>query len=94
MSKWQQREEQQVSGTEESTPSISRCHQVLQKHLWSSQVYRAIIGLTLIHPNGQVVLLAGESTIMTMKVTDFRWKENFRGATEHDHTLPITHFGD
>ena len=38
MSKWQQWEEQQVSGTDESTPSISRCHQVLQKDLWSSQV--------------------------------------------------------
>ena len=81
-------------GTEESTPSISRCHQVLQKHLWRSQVYRAIISLTLIRPNAQVVLLAGAIMIMTMKVTDFRWKENFPGATEHDHTLPITHFED
>ena len=94
MSKWQQWKEQQVSGTDESTPSISRCHQVSQKHLWSSQVYRAIISLTLTHPNAQVVLLAGETMIMTMKVTDFRWKENFPGATEHDHALPITQFGD
>ena len=75
MSKWQQRVEQQVSGIEESTSSISRCHQVLQKHLWSSQVYRAIINLTLTHPNAQVVLLAGEIMIMIMKVTDSRWKE-------------------
>ena len=94
MSKWQQREEQQVSGTDESTPSISRCHQVLQKHLWSSQVYQAIINLTLTCPNAQVVLLAGEIMIMTTKVTDFRWKESFPGATGHDHALPITHFGD
>ena len=94
MSKWQQREEQQVSGIDESTPSISRCHQVLQKHLWSSQVYQAIINLTLTHPNAQVVLLAGEIMITITKVTDFRWKESFPGAIGHDHALPITHFGD
>ena len=87
-------EEQQASGTGESTPSISRCHQVLQKHLWSSQVYRAIISLILTHPNAQVVLLTREKMIMIMKVTDFRWKENLPGATEPNHTLPITHFGD
>ena len=80
-------------GQTESTPSISRCHQVSLNHLWSSQVYWAIINLTLIRPNAQVALLAGEIMIMTMKVTDFRWKENFPGATEHDHALPITHFG-
>ena len=94
MSKWQQWEEQQVYGTDESTPSISRCHQVLPKHLWSSQVYQAIISLTLIRPNAQVALLAGEIMIMTMKVTDFSWKENFQGVTIHDHALPITHLGD
>ena len=94
MSKWQQQEEQQVSGTEKSTPSISRCHQVLQKHLWSSQVYRAIINLILTCLNAQVVLLAGEIMIMTTKVTDFRRKENFPGATEQDHVLPIIHFDD
>ena len=92
MSKWQQQEEQQVSGTEENTPSISRCHQELQKHLWSSQVYQA--NLILTRPNAQVVLLAVENTIRTMKVTDFRWKESFPGAIGQDHILPITHFED
>ena len=94
MSKWQQQEEQQVSGTDESTPSISRCHQVSQKHLWSSQVYQAIINLILIQPSAQAALLAGVIMTMITKVTDFRWKENLPGATEPDHTLPITHFGD
>ena len=94
MSKWQQREEQHVSGIDESTHPISRCHQVLQKHLWSSQVYRAIINLTLTHHNAQVVLLAGEILTMIMKVTDFRWKESFPGAIGHDHALLITHFED
>ena len=94
MSKWQQQEERQASGTEESTPSLSRCHQVSQKHLWSSQVYWAIINSTLTQPNAQVVLLAGENMTMIMKVRDFRWKENFPGATGHDDVLPITHFGN
>ena len=94
MSKWQQWEEQQASGTGESTPSISRCHWVLQNHLWSSQVYRAIINLTLTCPNAQVVLLGGENIITITKVTDSRWKENLPGATGHDHASPITHFGD
>ena len=40
MSKWQQQEKQQASGTDESTLSLSRCQQVLQKHQWSSQVYQ------------------------------------------------------
>ena len=94
MSKWQQREEQQASGTEESTPSISRCHQVLQRHLWSSQVYQAITNLILIQPSAQAALLAGEIMTMITKVTDFRWKENFPGATGHDHTLQIIHSSD
>ena len=37
MSKLQQWEEQQASGTDESIPSVSRCHQVSKKHIWSSQ---------------------------------------------------------
>ena len=81
-------------GTDENTPSISRCHQVLQKHSWSSQVYRAIINLILTHPSVQVALLAGEIMITTTKATDSRWKENFQGATEQDHALPITLFED
>ena len=81
-------------GQDERTPSISRCHQVLQKHLWSSQVYQAITKLTLIQPSAQAALLAGEIMIMIMKVTDFRWKESFPGATGHDHVTPTTHFGD
>ena len=56
MSKWQQWEEQQASGTDESTPSVSRCHQVLQEHLWSSQVYQDITNLTLTQHNAQVAL--------------------------------------
>ena len=31
---------------------------------------------------------------MIMKVTDFRWKENFPGAIEHDQALQITCLGD
>ena len=94
MSKWWQWEEQLVYGTDENTPSISRCHQVSRKHSWSSQVYQAIISLTSICPNAQVALLAGEIMITTMKVTIFSWKENFQGATICDHALPITHLDD
>ena len=94
MSKWQQQEEQQASGTEESTPSISRCHQVSQKHRWSSQVYQATTNLILTWHNVQVALLAGVNMTMITKVRDFRWKENFPGATEQDHTLLITHLED
>ena len=94
MSKWQQREEQQVSGTDEITPSVSRCHQVLQKHPWSSQVYQDITNLILIQPSAQVVLLAGVNMTMTTKVKDFRWKENFPGAIGHDPISPIIHLGD
>ena len=83
-----------MSGTEETTPSISRCRQVLQKHPWSSQVYRAITNLILTCPNAQVVLLAGENMIKVTKVTDFRWKESFPGVIKQDHILPITHFED
>ena len=94
MSQWQPREEQQVYGTDDSTTSISRCHQVLPKLTWSFQVYWAIIILTLIRPNVHVALMAGEIMTMTMKVTDFSWKENFLGVTIHGHTLPIIHLGD
>ena len=45
MSKWQQREEQQASGTDENKLSVSRCHQVLRKHIWNSQVYQGITNL-------------------------------------------------
>ena len=87
MSKWQQREEQQVSGTDESTPSVSRCHQVSQKHLWSSQVYQDITNLTLTQHNAQVALLAGVNMTMIMKVKDFKWKENFPDATDPDRII-------
>ena len=87
MSKWQQREEQQVSGTDESTPSVSRCHQVLQKNLWSSQVYQDITNLTLTWHNAQVALLVGVNTTMITKVKDFKWKESFPGATDPDREL-------
>ena len=94
MSKWQQREEQQVSGTDENTPLVSRCHQVLQEHQWSSQVYQDIINLILIQHSAQVVLLAGVNTTMTMKVKGSRWKENSPGATEHVPVLQIIRLGD
>ena len=94
MSKWQQREEQQVSGTDENTPLVSRCHQVLQEHQWSSQVYQDIINLILTQPSAQVVLLAGVNMTMTTKVKGSRWKENFPGATGHDPVLQTIHLGD
>ena len=92
MSKWQQQEEQQVSGTDKSTPSVSRCYQVLQKHLWSSQVYQDITNLILIQLSAQAALLAGVNMTMIMKVRDFKWKENLPDVTEPDHASPITHF--
>ena len=92
MSKWQQQEEQQVSGTDKSTPSLSRCHQVLQKHLWSSQVYQDITNLILIQPSAQAALLAEVNMTMIMKVRDFKRKENFTDVREPDHALPITRF--
>ena len=85
MSKWQQREEQQVSGTDESTPSVSRCHQVSQKHIWISQVYQDITNLTLTQHSAQVVLLVGVNMTMIMKVKDFKWKESFPDAIDPDH---------
>ena len=84
MSKWQQREEQQASGTDESKLSVSRCHKVLQKHTWNSQVYQGVTNLTLIQHNAQVVLLLGVTTTLIMKVTDFKWTENFPGAIDPD----------
>ena len=85
MSKWQQWEEQQASGTDESTPSVSRCHQVSQKHIWSSQVYQDVTNLTLIQHSAQVVLLVGVITTLITKVKYFTWKENFPGAIDPDH---------
>ena len=85
MSKWQQWEEQQVYGTDESTPSVSRCHQVSQKHIWSSQVHQDIISLTLIQHSAQVALLVGVIMTLIEKAKDFRWKENFPGAIDPDH---------
>ena len=38
--------------------------------------------------------LNGEITTMTMRVTDFSWKENFPGATMHGQVLQITCLGD
>ena len=73
-----------MSGTDESTPSVSRCHQVSQKHLWSSQVYQDITNLTLTQHNAQVALLVGVNMTMIMKVKDFKWKESFPGATDPD----------
>ena len=77
MSKWQQWGEQLVSGIDKSTPSISRCHQVLQKHLWSSQVYRAIINLTLTHPSAQLVLLAGREYDYDYESDRFQMEREF-----------------
>ena len=94
MSKWQQWEEQQVSGADENTPLVSRCHQVLQEHQWSSQVYLDIINLILIQHSAQVVLLAGVNTTMTTKVKGSKWKENFPGATGHDPVLQTIRLGD
>ena len=94
MSKWQQREEQQVSGTDENTPLVSRCHQVSQGHQWSSQVYQDIINLILIQHSAQVVLLAGVNTTMTTKVKGSRLKENSPGATGQDPILPIIRLGN
>ena len=54
--------------TDENTPLVSRCHQVLQEHQWSSQVYQDIINLILIQHSAQVVLLAGVNMTMTTKV--------------------------
>ena len=85
MSKWQQQEEQQAYGTDESTPSVSRCHQVSQKHIWSSQVPQDIISLTLIQRSAQVALLVGVTMTLITKAKDFRWKESFPGATDPDH---------
>ena len=93
MSKWQQQEEQQASGTEENTPSPSRCHQVSRKHLCSSQVYLDTTNLILTQPSAQVALLAGVNMTMTMKVKDFKWKENLPDVLEPDHALPIIRFG-
>ena len=39
-------------------------------------------------------LLIGEIMIITMRVTDFSWRENFPGATIHTSVLQITHLGD
>ena len=93
MSKWQQWEEQQASGTDESTPSVSRCHQVSRKHLWSSQVYQDITNLTLTQHNAQVALLVGVNMTMIMKVRGSRWKENLPDVTETDHALQTTRLG-
>ena len=85
MSKWQQQEEQQASGTDESIPSVSRCHQVSQKHIWSFQVYQDITNLILTQHSAQVALLVGVTMTLIMKAKDFRWKESFPGATGPDH---------
>ena len=82
-----------MSGTDESTHSLSRCHQVLQKHQWNSQVYQDITNLILIQPSVQVALLAGVNMTMIMKVRGFKWKENLPDVTEPDHALPIIRFG-
>ena len=87
MSKWQQGEKQQGSGTDESTPSVSRCHQVSQKHLWSSQVYQDITNLTLTWHSAQVALLVGVNMTMITKVNDSKWKESFPGTTDPDREL-------
>ena len=84
MSKWQQQEEQQASGTDESTLSVSRCHQVLRKPIWNSQVYQGVTNLTLIQHSAQVVLLLGVTTTLITKVTDFKWTENFPGVIDPD----------
>ena len=88
MSKWPLWEEQQVYGTDERTPFISRCHQVLPKVIWSFQVYLGIINLTLIQPNVQVVMLTGEIMITTMRVTGFSLKESSHGGADRDQLLP------
>ena len=87
MSKWQQQEERQASGTGGNTPSVSRCHQVSQKHIWSSQGYQDITNLTLIQHSAQVALLAGVTMILTMKVKGSKWKESFPGVTDPDREL-------
>ena len=93
MSKWQQWEEQQACGTDESTPSVSRCPQVLQEHLWSFQVYLDVTNLTLTQHNAQVALLVGVNMTMIMKVRDSKWKENLPDVTETNHILPTIRFG-
>ena len=82
MSKWQQQEERQASGTGENTPSVSRCHQVSQKPIWSSQGCQDITNLTLIQHSAQVALLAEVTMILTMKVKGSKWKESFPGVTD------------
>ena len=93
ISKWLPQEEKQVYGTDEKTPFISSCHQVLSKVIWSFQVYLGTINLTLIQPNVQVVKLTGEIVITTVRVTVFSLKENSHGGADHDQILPTTHSG-
>ena len=81
-------------GTDETTPFLSRCHQVLPKDIWSFQVYLGTINLTLICPNVQVAMLIGEIMIMTMRVTGFNLKESSHGGADHDQLLQIIRFGD
>ena len=94
MSKWQQREERQASGTDENIPSVSRCHQVSLKHTWSSQVHQDIINLTLIQHSAQVVLLVGVTMTLIMKAKDIRWKENFPGTIDPGHGSLTILLGD